>query len=230
MFKLYTVFAGSALNYSLKVFIIFGALLFGLFGYGMYISIYMWLNHEVLSPLSHDFEQVLVFVFADFLLILSIAFMFVRKLFNLMRTIKKTSMDDSGENNEPLMNAIAKYSLLTTVISIVVILQFIALFLISVYYHDEEEVHVEYLQHCISTVIIFMDTMCLYFSCKVAKGPYSKICKYPHQCYVKLCQKYMGVEDQNKKIDLKLEKVASYESTNGNKSVSPTSSTMNSTA
>merc|ERR1711933_305137 len=98
--------------------------------------------------------------------------------------------------------------------------------LISVYYVDEEEVHVEYLQHCISTVIIFMDTMCLYFSCKVAKGPYSKICKYPHRCYVKLCEVALGVgSDKDDLEKIRLEKVASFESTNasGNKSMSPTS-------
>ena len=193
-YKLYSTFCGSAMSHNNYVYIILSVAIFGLFVYGMYIVILMGINEDILSPLSHNFTTILLFTAADFALIMVIAYLFVSKLYSVMKLMNADSShsntlnDNQMGNDKTFLNAISKYSLLTVIISIVVIIQLISLWFISIYYdHDEE--HTEYLQHCVSTVVIFIDVICLYLSCRLTKSLYNKICKYPHKCCNKLCKK-----------------------------------------
>ena len=187
--KLVTVFRRSALKYHKCIPISLLILIISLFGYGVYILIIMGLNHEILSPLSHDFMTILIFVAADFATIMIITFLFLRNLYGILKRSNKRD-----KHNFQFLAAISKYSLLATIISIAVIIQFIALYIISISYHHEDEVNIEYLQHCISTVIIFIDTTCLYLSCKLAVKLYQKTCKYPHLCCTRLCQRWVKIK------------------------------------
>ena len=83
--KLYATFWGSAYKYSISILIILLILIIGLFGYGIYIVISMGIHQEVLDPLSHDFVLILIFTGLDFALIMTIAYLFVSKLYVFMK-------------------------------------------------------------------------------------------------------------------------------------------------
>ena len=85
---------------------------------------------------------------------------------------------------------------MATIISIGVIVHLFALWIISTNYDHDDEVRVEYAQHCVSTVVIFIDTICLYLSCRLSKQIYEKFCKYPHKCCTFLCDKTIDIKEQ----------------------------------
>ena len=229
-FKLYSTFCGSALKYHIAVYVILSVSIIALFGYGVYMTIAMGISGEIVSPLSHNFAIYLIFTGLDFMLIMVIAFLFIAKLYAVMKLMNADSPDILYNNsmmnsNKNFLNAISKYSLLTTIISIIVIIQLLSLWLISVHYDHDDEVHVEYLQHCVSTVVIFIDLICLYLSCRLTKKLYDKLCKYPHKCCNKLCEKTMLVNYtifNQKEIELKKMQTISSQS----RTSSPTATTV----
>ena len=202
-YRIYSTFWASALKYNNIIYSVLYFAIICLFGYGIYIIITMWINKEILSPLSNDFTTMLIFIAADFTLIMVISYLFISKLYIIMKLHHKNtdSFDDNlSENkqiimksNDNFLNAISKYSLLTTIISIVVFIQLFSLWFISVYYHNDNELHVEYLKHTISTLVIFIDIICLYLSCRLSKKLFDRACKHPHKCCIKLCQKALWV-------------------------------------
>ena len=212
-FKLFVTFHGSAITYNNYVYIILFTSIFCLFCYGIYIVVIMGENEEILSPLSHHYATILSLIFTstDFVLIMLIAYLFISKLYVGIKLMNITDSSDNMlcnqsmmESNKAFLNAISKYSLLTTFISIMVMTQLVTLWIISIHYDHDDEVHVEYLQHCISTIVVSIDLVCLYLSCRLTKPLYAKICKYPHKFCNKLCEKTILIKYKRFKDEVKL--------------------------
>jgi len=146
-----------------------------------------------------------IYTACDVILIGILTYLFIHKLYELLLMIYDEDNNHLfKEENKSFLNAMAKYSLITTIIGMSLIIQFICLFVIATHYVHAEEINVEYLQHCISTIAIMIDLCCLYLSGKVAKKIFDVVCKYPHQkCCLLLCTKIIRVRfDKETKVQM----------------------------
>eukprot|EP01083_Nonionella_stella_P042064 113806_1 len=212
--KLFAVFHGSTLKYNKNVFLMVGLYISGLLVFGIVIVIQMAVMHSV-DPTETNMQFALIYTAFDVMLIGILVYLFVRKLYNLLLMMNSVGGGGGGsptsesanspgnfpifiEENKLFLGAMAKYSLITTTIGMSLIIQFVCLFIVSTHYAHANEVNIEYLQHCISTISIMIDLFCVYLSCKLSKRIYDVLCKYPHQkCCLLLCQQIVCVRLEN---------------------------------
>merc|ERR1712045_301075 len=77
-------------------------------------------------------------------------------------------------------------------------MRYICIFVIAAYYVHPNEINIEYLQDCTSTIAIMIDILCLYLSCRLSTRIYDVMCQCPHQkCCVLLCTQIVRVRFKN---------------------------------
>ena len=81
----------------------------------------------------------------------------------------KSQTPTDNRYNQELIDVITKYSLLITIIICTSIIHVISLFLLNTLNPDHDaHGNFENLQHCITSISIFIESLCLYFSSKIS--------------------------------------------------------------